>query len=143
MIHSQDFLLDVLTVSRKMFLYLTTSLIAFFSPIYGAIIMTVFMVIADTVTGVMVAGKDNVKNITSDKAFPIIPKTMMYISFLVVAQMASSIIDAQIPWVKLALIGIAWIEVKSIDENFQKLTGFSFLDKVFEAFKKIQEIKKK
>jgi hypothetical protein len=39
--------------------------------------------------------------------------------------------------VKLALVAVVLIEVKSIDENFRETFGFSFVDKALKGFKKL------
>ena len=46
------------------------------------------------------------------------------------------------PFTKLVLIGICWIEIKSIDENFNILFGYSFMNKVLEGLKSINQIKR-
>jgi phage-related holin len=134
---------DLILIMKKTLIYCATALSAFFAPIEGALWFVVALVVADTITGIMKAGKDDVSNIQSKKAFPMIPKLMFYCILVILAHAVSITVDKQIPWVKLALIGISWIEVKSIDENFKVLFGFSFLDKCLEAGKKISEIKRK
>jgi hypothetical protein len=51
-------------------------------------------------------------------------------------------VEPKIPFTKLALVGVAFIEIKSIDENFKELFGFSFINKVLEAVKSINQIKR-
>ena len=130
-------------LGKKFLVYFGTSLVTFFAPIQGALWFVAILVIADTITGVMKAGKKDVKHIESKKAFRLIPKLIFYFLIIILAHFISLTVDNQVPWVKLGLIGVAWIEVKSIDENFKELFGFSFLDKCFEAGKKISEIKRK
>lgn len=121
--------------------YFAVAVLGFLAPIHYAFIFTIILVVADTITGVMKAGKDDVKQITSKKAFPLVPKLIFYFLLIIVAHSISSI-DSQIPFVKLVLIGIGWIEVKSIDENFNEIYGFSFIEKVIEGVKSINKIKR-
>jgi phage-related holin len=97
----------------------------------------------DTITGVMKAGKDTVKNISSKKAFAIVPKLIFYFLLVICAHACEVFVDDQLPLVKLALIGIGWIEIKSIDENFSAIFGFSFLDRTIEAVKSVNKITRK
>ena len=124
--------------------YILNLVIIWLSPIKGALFFALMLVIADTVTGIMKAGKvGGVKSIQSNKAFKLIPKLIFYSIAIIVCQGLNNYVDPDIPWVKLALIGIGWIELKSIDENFQELFGYSFLDKIFEALKNFKKIEKR
>jgi hypothetical protein len=40
------------------------------------------------------------------------------------------------------MFGIGFIEVKSIDENFEKLHGFSFVNRILDAVKSLSQIKR-
>jgi len=123
--------------------YFITGLVAFFSPIYYAFLLVIILVIVDTITGVMKAGKSKVENIESSKMFRFIPKLIFYLLLVIVSHSANLYIDNQIPFVKLAIIGISWIEVKSIDENFRDMFGFSFIDNVLEGMRSFNDIKKR
>ena len=122
--------------------YFLIALISFFSPIIYAFILTSILVTADTITGVMKAGKETVKNITSKKMFAVIPKLSFYFILIIIAHSVQIYVEPQVPFTKLVLIGISWIEIKSIDENFDVLFGFSFIDKVLEGVKSINQIKR-
>jgi len=123
--------------------YFITGLVAFFSPIYYAFLLVIILVIVDTITGVMKAGKSKVENIESSKMFRFIPKLIFYLLLVIVSHSANLYIDNQIPFVKLAIIRISWIEVKSIDENFRDMFGFSFIDNVLEGMRSFNDIKKR
>ena len=122
--------------------YFLIALISFFSPIIYAFILTSILVTSDTITGVMKAGKETVKNITSKKMFAVIPKLSFYFILIIIAHSVQIYVEPQVPFTKLVLIGISWIEIKSIDENFDVLFGFSFIDKVLEGVKSINQIKR-
>lgn len=128
---------------KKVLLYFGTALFSFLAPIEGALWFVVTLVIADTITGIMKAGKSKVENIQSKKAFNLVPKLIFYFLLVIIAHCLNRTIDNQIPFVKLALVGISWIEIKSIDENFKILFGFSFLDKCLEAGKKLSKFERK
>jgi phage-related holin len=122
--------------------YFTVAIFGFFAPIHYAFIFTIILVAVDTITGIMKAGKEDISKISSKKAFPLVPKLIFYFSLVIVAHCCNSWIDKDIPFVKLALIGIGWIEVKSIDENFKTLFGFSFINKCLEGVKAVNQIKR-
>jgi len=123
------------------FKYIGVSLIGFFAPLKVAFILIVILVVTDTVTGIMRAGRKDVERITSRKAFAIVPKLTFYFLLVIVAH-GLCLVEPQLPFVKFALIGIGWIEVKSIDENFRGLFGFSFIDKTLTAIKQVNQIKR-
>jgi len=134
---------ELTLIGKKFGIYFGTALVTFFTPITGALWFVVALVVTDTITGIMKAGKSKVQQIQSKKAFRLVPKLIFYFLIVILAQCMYISIDNEIPFVKLALVGIGWIEIKSIDENFNELFGFSFLDKCLEAGKKITEIKRK
>lgn len=124
------------------FKYFAVGMVAFFSPIWYSLIFVCILVISDTITGVMKAGKENVLDVFSKKMFAFVPKAMIYLLFVIIAHLGSIVLDKSIPFVKLALFGISWIEIKSIDENFRSIWGFSFIDKILESVKYISNLRK-
>lgn len=137
-----NYIYDMKTITISFMKYFSVILIGFFAPISYAFTFTFILVFTDTITGIMKAGKESVKNISSKKAFPIIPKLIFYFLLIIVAHTVYVSGMKDIPAVKLALVGIGWIEIKSIDENFRELFGFSFIDKVLEGVKSINQIKR-
>jgi phage-related holin len=123
-------------------LYVGTAVLAFFAPIVYAFIFTCILVAVDTITGVMKAGKESVKNISSRKAFAVVPKLIFYFLLVIVAHSCTLAFEQQLPFVQLSLIGIGWIEIKSIDENFSAIFGYSFIDKIMEGAKSVNQIKR-
>lgn len=128
----------------KTVLYTLSLVSIWFAPIKGALIFTLILVITDTITGIMKAGKvGGVESIQSNKAFKIIPKIIFYSLAIIICQSMNNYVDHDVPWVKLALVGIGWIEIKSIDENFKALFGHSFIDKILEGLKSFNKIEKR
>ena len=121
--------------------YFGVALFSFFAPISYAFTLISVLVVTDTITGIMKAGKSDIEKISSKKAFAIVPKLIFYFLLIIVAH-SLQVVENQLPFVKFALIGIGWIEIKSIDENFKDLFGFSFIDKVLTAVKQINQFKR-
>jgi phage-related holin len=115
---------------------------SFFAPITSALVTAIVVVILDTVTKVMVVGKTKgIKEIKSKKLFKIVPKLIFYFIFIILAELLHDYVDVQVPFSKLTIVAIIGIEVYSIDENFEELTGFSFIKKVLEFMKKATQYK--
>ena len=133
--------MNTTTVISKALTYFFTGLVAFLAPIHWAFWVVIAFVMVDTITGIMAAGKESIKNINSRRMFSIVPKLIFYF-LLVITAHACSYIDPQIPFVKLAMFGIGFIEIKSIDENFEKLYGFSFVSRILEALKSLSKVKR-
>lgn len=126
----------------KGILAILVSLGSFFAPITGTLLTAVVVVILDTVTKVMVVGKtQGIKEIKSKKLFKIVPKLIFYFIFIILAELLHDYVDVEIPFSKLTIVAIIGIEVYSIDENFEELTGFSFLKKVMEFTKRATQYK--
>ena len=128
--------MGIKTLSIKFGLYFSTALTAFFLPITWAVTSVVAIVLIDTITGVMSAGKDNIKNISSRKLSNVISKLIYYLFAVILCRIAVMFIDDTVPFVKLCLIAVFIIEIKSIDENFYKTFKFSFVDKMLTALKR-------
>lgn len=101
-----------------------TYLISFFTPIGWWLVAIGFFVIADFITGMLKAKKSGNK-IESKKMFRTIPKFIGYGLGIIVAQVITLLFFPEFPSVKLMSGFIAFIEVKSIDENIKELTGYS------------------
>ena len=129
------------TVIGKALSYSFTGLMAFFAPIHWAFWVVICFVSVDTTTGIMAAGKVSIRAIESRKLFQIVPKLIFYF-LLVITAHGCSYIDEQIPFVKLAMFGIGAIEIRSIDENFEKIYGFSFVNKILESIKQLPKVKR-
>lgn len=130
------------TIYAKTMAYFSTGLLAFFMPITWAFIVVILFVTIDTITGVMAAGKKSVKQIQSKKLFKIVPKLIFYFLLIITAQ-GCTYIDEDIPFVKLAMFGVGFIEIKSIDENWEKIYKYSFINKILSAMKALSKIDRK
>ncbi len=122
--------------------YFCVGTVAFFAPMLYAFVLIIILVFVDTFTGIMKAGRKNVSNISSKKAFALIPKITFYCLLCIVAHATQLYVIPEVPFLKLSLIGISFIEIKSIDENFRALFGFSFIDKTIKGIRDINQIKR-
>jgi len=110
---------------------LCTYLVSFFTPIGWWIIAIGLFVIADFITGLLKAKKNGFE-IESKKMFRSIPKFIAYGIAVIVAHTLALMFEFDFPVVKLMTGFIAFIEVKSIDENIEALTGHSLFKDIIQ-----------
>ena len=125
-------------------------LFTFLSPIYGLLILIIFVITLDTVTGIWKAKKNKVP-ITSGGASAMISKIGLYSITLVMfyaidALILNSIIlqffSVDLLFTKgLALILVS-IEVMSINENYKAVKGLDLWQAMKNLFARAKDIKK-
>jgi phage-related holin len=113
--------------------------VAFLSPITWMFWWVIGFIILDTITGIMKAGKDDVKNVTSKKGSVLISKLIFYFAGIIIAHAASLAFDPEMPLAKMVLGAIIIVEIKSLDENMKNALGWSFFDIVLNAVKRKTE----
>jgi phage-related holin len=117
-----------------------TYLFAFLSPIKWFMIAVGFFVVADLVTGILAAKKSG-KKIESKKMFRTIPKYIAYSIAIIAAHALELLFFQDFPATKMVSGLIAFIEIKSLDENLEKITGHSLFGAIIDKLnpKKDQE----
>jgi phage-related holin len=117
-----------------------TYLLAFLSPIKWFMIAVGFFVVADLVTGILAAKKSG-KKIESKKMFRTIPKYIAYSIAIIAAHALELLFFQDFPATKMVSGLIAFIEIKSLDENLEKITGHSLFGAIIDKLnpKKDQE----
>jgi uncharacterized membrane protein len=117
-----------------------TYLIAFLSPIKWFLIAIGFFVVADLVTGILAAKKAGTK-IESKKMFRTVPKYIAYAIAIIAAHALELLFFPDFPATKMVSGLIAFIEIKSLDENLEKITGHSLFGAIIDKLnpKKDQE----
>lgn len=126
-------------------------LIVFFAPIKGIIILVALSTIIDTGFGFWKAKKLG-QPITSKKwRFGFVPKLLSYVAavmltyasdFFIINELTKMIISVEFLSTKLIALILISIEVKSMDESFEKIKGYSYLEKITGMLKKAKDIKK-
>lgn len=132
----------------KILTYLLTTIFTFLLPIKALILMVIGFVILDTLMGVYVTiKKEGRKSFRSGKLWNIVPKTFLYSSTIILSFLVDKfVLGGSLMGISYLLsksISVLWtyIEIKSIDENSQKLGNRPFLDLVKELFIKLKMIK--
>lgn len=126
-------------------------LIAFFAPIGGIVLLVGLSTILDTFFGLWRAYKKGEK-ITSRKArFGLVPKIVSYCGavcliyasdYYMINDLTKMVVSAEFLSTKLLALVLIAIEVKSMDESFQDVKGWSFIDKITDLVVKAKNIKK-
>lgn len=103
---------------------LGTYLISFFTPLAWWLVAVGLFVAADFITGILKAKKQK-EEIKSKKMFNTVTKFVAYGIAIIVSHSLSLLFFPDFPAVKLIAGFVAFIEVKSLDENIKGITGFS------------------
>lgn len=108
---------------------------AFFSPTYSFIVIIGFFCICDAFTGIMASNKEK-QPISSWRLRQTIRKFLAYgITILVTHVMCFYLLSGDSTGLKFIGTLICLVEVKSIDENIKRITGFGFLGMLLEKIK--------
>lgn len=123
--------------------------LSFFLPIHGVILAVGLSIIADTIMGMLKACKIK-EPITSRKLSVVVSKMILYQSALILFFIIEKYIltdfvglftSLEFIVTKLVAITLISIEVKSIDENFKAIKGYSLWDKFKFMLLRAKEIK--
>lgn len=105
-------------------------LVAYFSPAFGLMIGIGFLIAFDFVTGIM-ASKKRGEKITSKKMRPTITKGLGYMIAILAAHVFEKHFLQGFDVTKVVAGLIAFIELKSLDENLKDITGKSLFKQFF------------
>lgn len=108
-----------------------TYVIAFLSPIKWFMLAIGFFVVADLITGIMAERKIGNK-IESKKMFRTVPKFIAYAIGIIAAHAMELLFFPDFPAAKMVSGLVAFIELKSLDENLDKLIGHSLLSSIID-----------
>lgn len=103
---------------------MTTYLVSFFMPLSPWLIAVGIFVAADFITGIFKAKKLGIK-IESKIMFKTVPKFIAYGLGVIIAHVLTLLFFNDFPAVKLVAGLVAFIEIKSLDENIKAITGTS------------------
>lgn len=101
-------------------------LVAIFAPIQSLLITTGVMIFVDLVTGVWAAKKRG-EIITSAGLRRTITKMLVYEATIMLAFLAEHYMSDILPFVKMASAMVSVVELKSIYENLNSISGLDLL----------------
>lgn len=125
-------------------------IIAFFAPIYFMVFLVGLSTLIDTGFGVWKAKSlgEQVSSKLCRKG--LIPKLRSYASivlllfildYYIVNEFTQLFVDIQFVSTKLVSLALIVIEVKSMDESFEKVKGYSFIGKLYDNLRNIKKVK--
>jgi uncharacterized membrane protein len=108
---------------------------SFFIPIKGFLLFTVFVVFADTVTGIMAARKRN-EPITSKGLYRTSQKVVVYFVGIIIFEGAKNTFSLPLNITYMVAFTIATTELYSIAENIKSITGVNIRTLILRFFRR-------
>jgi sensor histidine kinase YesM len=130
---------------------IATTLILFFAPIKGIIFMVALATIIDTCFGLWKAKKTGEEITSKMLRNGLVPKLVSYVAAVmliyssdvfIINGLTMSVVSVEFISTKLIALVLLSIEVKSMDESWIKVKGYSFIDKTKVIINKIKDLKK-
>ena len=127
------------------------SILLFFAPIKGIILLVALSTILDTGFGIWKA--KNLGEKLSSKAFRsgLVPKLLSYVGTVmmvygsdvfIINSLVSNIVDVEFMATKVIALTLIINEAKSIDESFEAVKGYSMIAKLLEIINNLKKVKK-
>ena len=134
----------------KVYGSLLLPVIVFFAPIYVMVFLVGLSTLVDTGFGIWKAKSlgEEVNSKICRKG--LLPKIRSYVSivlilfvadYYIVNELTKLFIDIEFISTKLVSLGLIVIEVKSMDESFEKVKGYSFIGKLYDNLRNIKKVK--
>ena len=108
---------------------------SFFIPIKGFLLFTVFVVFADTVTGIMAANKRG-ERITSKGLYRTSQKVVVYFVGIMIFEGARNTFSLPLNITYMVAFTIATTELYSISENIKSMTGVNIGTLILRFFRR-------
>lgn len=142
----------ILTAIKSQITGFFSIVLAFLIPIYGLILAVGCCIVADTIIGILKAKKLNGwKSISSRRLSAIVSKMFLYegalvlfffIDKFIIGEFTAIFIEIPLILTKILAATLCFIEIKSIDENIEIITGKSVWNRFKEMLTRAQEAKK-
>lgn len=127
------------------------AIILFFTPVKGIILIVALSTIIDTGFGLWKAKNLNEKITSRIFRHGLVPKLMSYVGTImavfgsdvfIINELTMNVIDVEFLATKIIALTLISIEVKSMDESFIAVKGYSFIEKFKQMISKIKDVKK-
>lgn len=128
-----------------------TALLLFFAPIKGIILIVALSTILDTSFGVWKAYKIGEKITSKIFRHGLVPKLVSYIAVImlvyasdvfIINALTMTVVSVDFMATKVIALVLLSIEVKSMDESFVAVKGYSFIDKIKAIILKMKNVRK-
>jgi hypothetical protein len=108
---------------------------SFFVPIKGFLIFTIFVVFADTLTGIKAAKKEGQK-ISSKGLYRTTEKIVIYFTSILIFEGAKNTFSIPFPITYMVAMMISCTELYSVAENVKRITGVELGTLITKFFKR-------
>lgn len=134
----------------KVYGSLLLPVIVFFAPIYVMVFLVGLATIIDTGFGIWKAKALGEKVDSKKCRKGLVPKVRSYVGivlilyvadYYIVNELTHLFIDIKHISTKLVSLGLITIEVKSMDESFEKVKGYSFIGKLYDNMRNMKKVK--
>jgi len=128
-----------------------TALLLFFAPIKGIILIVALSTILDTSFGLWKAYKIGEKITSKIFRHGLVPKLVSYIAVImlvyasdvfIINALTMTVVSVDFMATKVIALVLISIEVKSMDESFVAVKGYSFIDKIKAIILKMKNVRK-
>jgi hypothetical protein len=126
-------------------------LIVFFSPVAGIVLMVAMATLIDTGFGIWRSIKIGQGFSSRKMRFGFVPKLLAYCGavcliyasdYYIINDLTTMVVSVKFLSTKLLSLVLISIEVKSMDESFKEVKGWSFLDRMIKLIMKAKDVKK-
>ena len=127
------------------------ALLIFLSPIKYIVLLVALSTIIDTLFGVWKAYNTGVEIKSKKLRHGFVPKLITYCfaviityctDFYILNDLTQTVVAVDFLSTKLLALVLISIEVKSMDESFQAVKGYSFIEKIIGMVRKVKDVKK-
>jgi peptidoglycan biosynthesis protein MviN/MurJ (putative lipid II flippase) len=127
------------------------ALLVFLSPIKYIVLLVALSTVIDTLFGLWRAYQTNIKIESKKLRYGFVPKLITYCAaviityctdFYILNDLTQTVVAVDFLSTKLLALVLISIEVKSMDESFQAVKGYSFLEKIINTVRKVKDVKK-
>ena len=134
----------------KVYSSLLLPIIVFFAPIYVMVFLVGLATLVDTGFGIWKAKSLGQKVDSKTCRKGLVPKIKSYVGivlllfvadYYIVNELTKLFISIDYVSTKLVSLGLIVIEVKSMDESFEAVRGYSFIGKLYDNLRNIKKVK--
>lgn len=138
------------TLAIKIYGSLLLPVILFFAPIAWMVFLVGLSTIIDTGFGIWRAKHEGIKIDSKTCRKGLVPKVRSYVimvlllymaDYYIINELTKLFINVEFISTKLVSLVLIVIEVKSMDESFSKVKGYSFIEKLYSNVKSIKKAK--
>ena len=111
---------------KTILIKISIAVISLLAPLQESIIAIGFLITVDLVMGLIASYRNNIA-LTSSRLKNTAVKMLVYNLLLISSFVCESFLIPFIPMTKIALAFLGTVEITSLGESFQKITGISFI----------------